>query len=152
MILVVLPEGGCWRTLSALRKCGGDKSQRELGGGGGAAGEETVEDRKTTDLPAVRESEVQRLSLIAGDANDPKCLGFHSVKPRNVGRQEHQPRGESSTPSGSGRKLCMWSGAQVGRGRTLRDGGFPAQKKCKGANIFGHDSLLNKNLVAFNQA
>ncbi len=32
MILVVLPEGGCWRTLSALRKCGGVKSQRERGG------------------------------------------------------------------------------------------------------------------------
>ena len=56
MILVVLPEGGCWRTMSALRKCGGDKSQREQGGrGGGEAGEETVEDRKTTDQPAVRE-------------------------------------------------------------------------------------------------
>ena len=52
MILVVLPEGGCWRTLNALRKCGGDKSQREQGG---KAGKETVEDRKTTDLPAVRE-------------------------------------------------------------------------------------------------
>ncbi len=52
MILVVLPEGGCWRTLSALWKYDGDKSQREQGG---KAGEETVEDRKTTDLPAVRE-------------------------------------------------------------------------------------------------
>ena len=53
MILVVLPEGGCWRTLSALRKCGGHKSQREQGGG--EDGEETVEDRKTTDQPAVIE-------------------------------------------------------------------------------------------------
>jgi len=26
-------------------------------------------------------------------------------------RQEHQPRGESSTPSGCGYVLCMWSGA-----------------------------------------
>ena len=32
MILVVLPEGGCWRPLSALWKCGGDKSEREQGG------------------------------------------------------------------------------------------------------------------------
>ena len=29
--------------------------------------------------------EAQRLSLIAGDANDPKCLGFYSVKLRKVG-------------------------------------------------------------------
>ena len=49
MILVVLPERGLLATLSALRKCGGDKSQREQEGGGGEAGEETVEDRKTTD-------------------------------------------------------------------------------------------------------
>ena len=57
MILVILPECGCWRTLSALWKCGRDKSQREQGWGweGGKAGEEIVEDRKTTDLPAVRE-------------------------------------------------------------------------------------------------
>ena len=52
MILVVLPEGGCWLTLSALNKYGGDKSQTQQGG---RDGEETVEDRKTTDLPAVRE-------------------------------------------------------------------------------------------------
>ena len=52
MILVVLPEGGCWRSFSALWKCGGDKSQREQGG---EAREETVEYRKITDLPVVRE-------------------------------------------------------------------------------------------------
>ena len=54
MILVVLQERGCWRTLSALRKYGGDKSQTEQGV---ETGEEQVEDRKTTDLPAVRERE-----------------------------------------------------------------------------------------------
>ena len=53
MILAVSQEGGCWWTLSALWKY--------VGGGGrtylreSEAGEETVEDRKTTDLPAVRE-------------------------------------------------------------------------------------------------
>ena len=52
MIFVVLPEGGCWRTLSALRRYGGDISQREQEG---ETGEETVEDRKTTNLPVVRE-------------------------------------------------------------------------------------------------
>ena len=52
MILVVLPEGGCWQTLSALWKYGGDKSQTEQGG---ETSEEMVEDRKTTDLSAVRE-------------------------------------------------------------------------------------------------
>ena len=41
--------------MSALWKCGGDKSEREQVGGGGETGEETVEDRKTTDLPVVRE-------------------------------------------------------------------------------------------------
>ena len=49
---------------------------------GGETIEETVEDKKTTNLPAVRECEVQRLSFNAGDTNDPKCFGFHSVKPR----------------------------------------------------------------------
>ena len=39
--------------MSALRKYGGDKSQTQQGGG--KTGEEMVEDRKTTDLPAVRE-------------------------------------------------------------------------------------------------
>ncbi len=51
---------------------------------GDETGEETVEDRKTTDLPVVRERETQRLSLIVGDTNDPKSLGFHSVKPSSV--------------------------------------------------------------------
>jgi len=44
---------GCWQTLSAIREYGGNKSQIE--GGGGEPGEVTVEDKKTTDLPAVRE-------------------------------------------------------------------------------------------------
>ena len=43
---------------------------------GGETGEETVEDRKTTNQPAVRESERPKDSLIAGDVNDQKCLGF----------------------------------------------------------------------------
>ena len=53
MILVVLPEGGCWWTLSTMRKYGGQIAVREEGGG--KAREEMVEDRKTTDLPVVRE-------------------------------------------------------------------------------------------------
>ena len=81
MILVVLPEGGCWWTLSSLQKYGGDIWQTEQGV---ETGEETIEDRKTTDQCAVRECETQRLSLIVGDTNDPQCLGFHSVKPRKV--------------------------------------------------------------------
>ena len=52
-----------------------------------------VEDRKTTNLPAVREWGTQRLSLIVGDINDPKCLIFHSVKPRKL-------RGGSMSPEG----------------------------------------------------
>ena len=62
---------------------------------GGKAGEERVEDRKTTDQPAVIEREAQRLSLIAGDANDPKCLGFYSVKPRKVGGRSTSPEGRA---------------------------------------------------------
>ena len=62
---------------------------------GGKAGEETVEDRKTTDQPAVIEWEAQRLSLIAGDANDPKCFGFYSVKPRKVGGRSTSPEGRA---------------------------------------------------------
>ena len=92
MILVVLPEEGCWQTLSALRKCGEAKSQREQGG---EAGEETGEDIKTTNQPALREWQAQRLSLIARDANDPKCLGFHSVKPRKVGGRSTSPEGRA---------------------------------------------------------
>ena len=52
MILVVLPEGGYWQILSTMRKYDGDKSQKSRGG---ETGEEMVEDRKITDLPAVRE-------------------------------------------------------------------------------------------------
>ena len=37
-------------------------------------------------------------------------------------RREHQAREEDSTPLGCGRKLCMWSGAHVGLGRTLHNG------------------------------
>ena len=48
MILVVLQEEGCWRTLSALRKYGGTNRRHSRWG---ETGEETVEDRKTTDLP-----------------------------------------------------------------------------------------------------
>ena len=92
MILVVLPEGGCWWTLSSLQKYGGDKSQAEQGD---ETGEETVQDRKTTELCVVRECETQRLSLIAGDTNDPKCLGFDSVKPRKVGGRSTSPEGRA---------------------------------------------------------
>ena len=67
---------------------GGTETRRSRGG---EAREETGEDRKTTDLPAVRLSKTQRLSLVTGDTNDPKCLGFHSVKPRKV-------RGGSTSP------------------------------------------------------
>ena len=38
---------------------------------------------------------MQRFSLIAGDANDPKCLGFHSVKPRKVGGRSTRPEGRA---------------------------------------------------------
>ena len=49
---------------------------------------------KTTDLPAVRGvRDPKTRSLIAEDTNDPKCLGFHSVKPRKV-------RGRSTSPEG----------------------------------------------------
>ena len=68
-------------------------TKRRESGGGGETGEETVEDRKTTDLPVVRESEIQSVSLIAGDTNDAKCLGFYSVKLRKV-------RGGSTSPEG----------------------------------------------------
>ena len=53
MILVVLAEGDCSRTLSSLRKYGGDISQTEQGGV--KPEKEMVEDRKVTDLPVVRE-------------------------------------------------------------------------------------------------
>ena len=75
--------------------CGGHISDTA---GGFETGEETVEDRKTTDLPAVREWEAQRLGLIVEDANDPKCLGFHSVKPRKVGGRSTSPTGSSGGP------------------------------------------------------
>ena len=58
-------------------------SEEIYGGQGreGKAGEEMEEDRKTTDLPVVRECETQRISFIAGgNTYDLKCLSFHSVK------------------------------------------------------------------------
>ena len=36
-----------------------------------------------------------KLSLIAGDANDLKCLGFYSVKPRKVGGRSTSPEGRA---------------------------------------------------------
>ena len=52
MVLVVLPEGGCWQTLSALRKYGGDKSQTDLGGqvGNVAFPGKVMADRETQKL------------------------------------------------------------------------------------------------------
>ena len=50
-----------------------------------------VVDNKTIDLPAVRECEAERFSLTTGDTNDPKCLGFHSVKPRKVRGRRNSP-------------------------------------------------------------
>ena len=108
--------------------CGnmGGGTYRRQSRGGGETGEETVEDRKTTDLPAVRESERPKTS--ASPLEIPMILNalvFHRGEADKGERQEHQPRGESSTPLGCRRKLYMWSGAQVGRGRTLHDGRFP---------------------------
>ena len=53
MILVVLPDGGCLADLKhpAEMRVGGGRA----GEGAGEVGDETVEDRKTTDLPVVRE-------------------------------------------------------------------------------------------------
>ena len=55
MILVVLPEGGCWRTLRAPYGNMGGTDSRQSREVRDETEEETVEDRKTTDLPAVRE-------------------------------------------------------------------------------------------------
>ena len=58
MILVVLPKGGCWWTLSALQKYGrggGGTYRRQSKGVVGETREEMVEDRKITDLPVMRE-------------------------------------------------------------------------------------------------
>ena len=86
MILVVLPEGGCWRTLGTLWKYRVDTSHTEHGGRGRRG-----DGRRQTDYqPASCERVTQ--SLIAGDTNDLKCLGFHSVKAREVGAAAH--RGE----------------------------------------------------------
>ena len=110
--------------------------------GAGEAREETVEDRKTIDLPAVRERETQRLSLIAGDTNDPKCLGFHSVKLRRVrgGNTSperravlHQAADESfgcGQELGCGKEgLCMSEDAQLttGFGGQLGNVAFPGK-------------------------
>ena len=87
----------------------------------------------------MREREAQRLSLTVGDTNNPKCLGFHSVKPRKV-RREPQPKGESSPLSGCGRSFvcgqehrcakegfCMTEDAQsaTGFGGQLGNVAFP---------------------------
>ena len=83
---------GCWWTLGALLKYGGggDLSQTEQGGG-----RDWREDgrRQKDHRPACGERVVrtQRLSLIAGDTNDPQCLGLHSVKLRKV-------KGRSTSP------------------------------------------------------
>ncbi len=122
MILVVLPEGGCWRTLSALRKCGGDKSQRELGGRGWRGDGRRQKDHRPACGERVRGPKTQPHR---GRCQRSEMPWFPQREAEKGGRQEHQPRGESSTPSGGGGELCMWSGAQVGRGRTLHDGGFP---------------------------
>ena len=50
---------------------------------------------RTTDQPAVIKWEAQRLSFIAGDADDPKCPGFNSVKPRKVGGRSTSPEGRA---------------------------------------------------------
>ena len=44
---------------------------------------------------ACSESETQRLSLNMGEASDPKSLGFHSVKPRNVGGRSTSSEGRA---------------------------------------------------------
>ena len=49
MILVVLPEVGCWQTLSVLRKYGEGGTNRRQSREG-ETGEKTVENRKITDL------------------------------------------------------------------------------------------------------
>ena len=38
----------------------------------------------------------QRLSLITGDANYLKCLGFHSMKPRKLGGRSTSPEGRAA--------------------------------------------------------
>jgi len=56
VILVVLQEGSCWRTLSTLWKYGGDGTGHITDiAVGSETGEETVEGRRTTDLPVVRQ-------------------------------------------------------------------------------------------------
>ena len=91
MILVVLPEGGCWWTVSALRKYWGG----HISDGAGRRGRRGDSRRQKDHQPAYseREKETQRLSLIVGDTIDLKYLGFHSVKPRKV-------RGRSTGPEG----------------------------------------------------
>ena len=52
----------------------------------------------------MRECETQRLSLIAADINDPKCLGFQSAKLRKV-------RGRSASPKGEQYSIRLWTKA-----------------------------------------
>ena len=52
-------------------------------------------------IPKAGKMRNERVKVSRGDANDLKCLGFHSVKLRKVeGRSTSA--GESSTPSGCG--------------------------------------------------
>uniref|UniRef100_A0A8C4Q9F1 DNA-directed DNA polymerase n=1 Tax=Eptatretus burgeri TaxID=7764 RepID=A0A8C4Q9F1_EPTBU len=70
----------------------GDRSQTDRGGGGrDRRGDgRTQKDHTLACSERVRD---QRLSFITGDTNDPKCVGFHSMKPRKV-------RGRSTNPEG----------------------------------------------------
>ena len=70
-------------------------------------------------------SERPKDSLVAGDANDPKCLGFYSVKPRKVGgrRQEGQEREGQNSGDRDIRRSVEGSG--MGRGtRGIQDGHY----------------------------
>ena len=54
MIFGSITRRGFWADIECPVELKGRQSTDRVGGGG-KAGEETVEDRKTTDLPAVRE-------------------------------------------------------------------------------------------------
>ena len=89
--MVVLPEGGSWRTLSILRKYGGTylRQSRE------SWPERRQWKTKSSDLPEERVRESERLGLITGDTNDPKCICFHIVKPRKVEGRSTSPEGRA---------------------------------------------------------
>ena len=122
--------------------------RKQSRGGGGDTGEETVEDRKTTDLPAMRESERPKDSASSRE-NDPKCLGFHSVKPRKVGGRSTSPDGRAvlhqaaDESFGCGQELrcakeglCMTEDAQsaTGFGGQLGNVAFPVKIMADSAN------------------